>query len=247
MRLIVILSVLTSLVSVITQAQSQNIRARALFRSGKSDAMRVLILKQASDGSLVPAAPNRTFQKGDQIRIAFESNFDGFVYIVNVTPGGKKLVLFPYAKETNRIINGQHYELPSDSTFIFDEEKGIEIVQVIMSREPIQYLDDAIKNSQGELGKSASSAAAELTSSTAKIKTGIVAENITIVLPQTGPGAVRTRGIILAPGKDKDREGSFIAIPDKPQKAVDKTKKNGADGRLQPGEVAVFEIRLEHI
>jgi hypothetical protein len=53
---------------------------------------------------------------------------------------------------------------------------------------------------------------------------------------------VRTRGIILAPGKEKDEAGSFVAIPDKPDKSDPKSA-----GKLKAGEAAVFEIRLQHI
>jgi hypothetical protein len=224
-------------------AQSQGIRARGLFVSGKTDAMRVLILK-AEGNNLVPVDPSKTFQKGDQIRVSFESNFDGYVYVVNVTPGGKKRVLFPYDKETNNVIHSrQRYELPSSNVFVFDEEKGTEILQVIMSREPVQFLDQAVLHSNGELGESATSAAAELSSDTPKpSRGGIISENVAPILPKTGLGAIRTRGIILAFGKDKDEEGSFVAIPDKP----DKTDKKDA-GRLKSGEAAVFEIRLQHI
>jgi hypothetical protein len=122
---------------------------------------------------------------------------------------------------------------------MFDEEKGTEILQVIMSREKISYLDQAMKNSKGELGESASSAAAELSGGSKPSRSGIVSENVTSVLPKNGPGAMRTRGIILAGGKDKDEEGSFVAIPDKPDKKE--------AGKLKNGEAAVFEIRLQHI
>src|ERR1051326_1921060 len=108
-----------------------NPRARGLFRSGQSDAMNVLILKKEGD-RFAPVDAARNFQKGDQIKVTFESNFDGFVYVINVTPGGKKRVLFPYEKESNRVARGQRYELPSVNVFVFDEEKGTEIVRGVM-------------------------------------------------------------------------------------------------------------------
>jgi hypothetical protein len=238
-RMAIISIMVTGFLVGIAFAQNQGIRARGLFVSDKADAMRVLIMK-VEDGKLLPVDPSRNFQKGDQIRVSFESNFEGYVYIVNVAPGGKMRILFPFGKETDNVIHAhKRYELPYSEVFVFDEEKGVEILQVIMSREPIAHFDDAIKNSKGELGASASSAASELSSGPKVKKAGIISENVSAVLPKTGPGAIRTRGIILSGGKDKDEEGSFIAIPDKADKKD--------SGRLKTGEAAVFEIRLQHI
>src|SRR5262249_20160463 len=121
----------------------------------------------------------------------------------------------------------QRIELPPTS-FVFDQETGTEILQVIMSREPIAVFDTAVKSSKGEL-QSASSAAAELSANTQR---GIVSENVAMVLPQ----GLRARGIFLAQGKDKDKTGSVVAIADDKQ----------SEGKLKSGEVASFEIRLQH-
>lgn len=225
---------------------AQSKRARGLFVNNQADAIHILILKKIDENKFAPVDPTRSFQRGDQIKIAFESNFDGYVYVVNVTPGGKKRVLFPFNKESNRVLRGQRYELPNLNTFVFDEEKGTETVQVIMSREAIAFFDQAVKNSQGELGETASNVAAELSSTNTKTpKSGIVTENLTSVLPQSGAGAVRQRGIILSPGKDKATEGTYVAIPDKSSDRGQTKDKEAS--RLKANEVAVFEIRLQHI
>ncbi|HYP29490.1 MAG TPA: DUF4384 domain-containing protein [Blastocatellia bacterium] len=208
-------------------ADADGARARGLFVSKKADAMRVVILKEEG-GSLVPIDPSRSFTKGDQIKVSFQSNFQGYVYIVNVTPGGKKCVLFPYGAEVNSISSGQRYDLPQNGTIEFDEEKGTEVLQVIMARERIPHFDAAVKESGGCLGESAASAAAELASN----KTGIVTGNSANALADKG---IRARSIILAPGKDKDQEGSVVAI----------STKNGG-GRLKDKEAAIFEIHLQH-
>jgi hypothetical protein len=209
----------------------RGIQLREDFNTGKVDGMRILVLKSES-GNFVPVDPARVFRPGDEIRVAFESNFDGYVYVVNVSPGGKKRVIFPgrqSATSNNAIRARQRMELPPTS-FIFDKETGTEILQVIMSREPIAVLDTAVKASGGEL-QSASSAAAELS---ANQQRGIVSDNVAAVLPeQTG---IRARGVFLAQGKDKDKAGSVVAISDEKQ----------SDGRLKSGEVASFEIRLQH-
>jgi hypothetical protein len=227
-----------SQLSLLTMAQDKatNLRQRGIqlkedYQSGKVDGMRVLVLK-SENGNFVPVDPARIFRPGDEIRVAFESNFDGYVYVVNVSPGGKKRVIFPgtqAATSSNVIRARQPIELPPTS-FIFDKETGTEILQVIMSRQPIAVLDTAVKNSGGEL-QSASSAAGELSANSAR---GLVSKNVAMVLPQ-GTG-IQARGVFLAQGKDRDKTGSVVAIADDKQ----------SDGRLKPGEIASFEIRLQH-
>ncbi|HJQ68311.1 MAG TPA: DUF4384 domain-containing protein [Blastocatellia bacterium] len=209
--------------------QERGIQLKEDYEAGKVDGMRVLILK-SEGGNFVPVDPARVFKPGDEIRVAFESNFDGYVYVINVSPAGAKRVIFPGAQASNssNVIRArQRVELPSTS-FIFDKETGTEILQVIMSREPIAVLDAAVRESQGQL-QSASSAAAELSASPQR---GIISGDAS--LPQGAQ--LKARGIFLAEGKDKDKAGSVVAIADEKR----------SDGRLKPGEVASFEIRLQH-
>jgi len=205
-------------------------RARGLFISKRADAMSVLILK--SDGaSLSPVDPGREFKSGDKIKVEFQSNFDGVIYIVNVAPSGKRCIIFPYASASNNSVQAdQRYQIPPGQDMIeFDQEKGVEVLQVIMSHDRIASLDAAMKDSQGCLAQTAATAAAEL-------QAGITNKEVTPVIPDKDREKVRSRDIILAAGKDKQSEGSVVAIPDK----------GGVAGRLKSGDVATFEIRLKH-
>lgn len=203
-------------------------RARGLFISKKSDAMSVVVLKVAG-GNLVPVDPGSEFKAGDQIKIQFQSNFEGYIYVVNIAPNGKRCVLFPYTQESNNSVTpDQRYDLPPGGDAIeFDKDKGTEVLQIIMAHDRIAYLDAALKEPERCLSESATSAAAELQ--------GGISKEVTPVVPQTEGSKVRSRDIILAPGKDKDSKGSVIAIPD-----------NGGGGKLKSGDIAPFEIRLKH-
>lgn len=230
----------TLLISVsLAQKDSDEARTRALFVNKKSDAVLILLLKNEGN-RLVPADPGQEFKEGDQIKIQFESNFDGYVYLVNIQPSGKKLILFPYDAESgNSVRANKRYDFPPGTDSIqFDNEKGTEILQVIMSRDRIPLLDEAIKNSGGELGESATSAAAEL-------EGGISAEKTTTIVPEGGADGVRSRDIRVAQGRDKDPQGSVVAIEDNPASG-----KVGASevntGKLKKGEIAKFELRLKH-
>jgi hypothetical protein len=218
----------------------QEARTRALLvkvDKGEVDGLRIRILQREGD-SLKPVDPAKEFKADDEIKVAFESNFDGYVYIVNVTPGGVTKVLYPGKQEGNNMINkGQKYEFPG-TTFAFDKEVGTEVLQVYMSHDRIKIFDDAVKNSDGELGKSAASAASELATRNAtpaaeSEQGGVVAETQKSVLPTEGEGAIRTRKIRLALGKDQEK----VAIPEN----------NGAPVKMKNGEVAMVEIRLKHI
>ena len=208
----------------------RGIQLREDYDSGVVDGMRILVLK-SEGGNFVPVDPTRIFKPGDEIRVAFESNFDGYVYVINVSPAGKKRVIFPgtrLANSSNLIQARQPIVLPSTS-FVFDKETGTEILQVVMSREPIAVFDAAVRDSNGDL-KSASSAAGELNA-----QRGIISGDAANVLARdTG---IRARGVFLSGGKENDKAGYVVAIAD---------EKKRTDVRLKPGEVASFEIRLQH-
>jgi hypothetical protein len=212
-----------------SQKSNEATRARGLFISKKSDAMSILVLK-VTDGTLVPVDPGSEFNAGDQIKIQFQSNFEGYIYVVNIAPSGKRRLLVPSPEATdNAVHSDERYDFPLGGSAIqFDEEKGIEVLQVIMSRDRVPYLDAALKEPEQYLSESAATAASELQ--------GGIARKVTPLVPQgEGSSKVRSRDIILAPGKDKDTNGSVVAIQD-----------NGSGGKLKSGDIAPFEIRLKH-
>ncbi|HLG17561.1 MAG TPA: DUF4384 domain-containing protein [Blastocatellia bacterium] len=227
---------LTSIVAltqkVSAQRDTSGVRTRAIrmkYETGKVDGMRIIVYLMDGDKALA-VDPSRSFKKGDQIKIEFESNFDGYVYFVNVAPSGKSAVIYPdrRAGETNNMIRErQRYVLPHSAPFEFDEEKGTEVLQVIMSRRAVPLFEDAIRNSRGELGTTASTAAAELMGVESK-RSGIDTANTQRILPPE----MRARSVRLAPAGNNDEKGTVIAVP---------------DTKLKPGEVAVFEIRLRHV
>lgn len=217
-------------------ADSDEVTSRGIrqkVREGNMDGMELVVF-DAKDGKLNPILdPSRNFREGDEIKVQFWSSFDGYVYFVNVDPGGTKKVIYPVAgrkDQSNMIRANQQYMLPRSDTFEFAGEKGVEVIQVIMSRQPIPFFDDAVRNSNGELGKTASNAAAELVSLASRKKSGIDTETIASVLPRNGSDAVLSREVRLAPPRDKSDQGTVIAIPE----------------GLKDG-VAVVEIRLKHI
>jgi hypothetical protein len=224
-----------------SKAKQEPMRARAMFVGKKADGLEVKLTNEK--GELVD--PGKSFKHGDRIRVSFESNFKGYVYFVNVSPGGVTKVIY------NREIEAdQSYDLPSKPYAIeFDKEPGTEILKVVLSYERIKPYEDALKSSDGELGKSATNVAEELadTSSAKGGKKGTgkpEGEPVGIVASPCGRerGLVlasgqeaRCRGLVLASGNKTKNEGSVVAISDK------------QGTKLNTGEVAVFELRLKHL
>ena len=220
--------------------KQDTMRARAMFVNKKADGIEVKLKNER--GELLD--PGQAFKQGDRIRVSFESNFKGYVYFINVSPGGVTKVIYNRAIETD-----QEYNLPSGRDAIeFDNEPGTEILKVVLSYEKIKPYEEALASTGGELGKSATNVAEELADNPkkgGKKATGKpVGEAVGIVASPCGRerGLVlasgqeaRCRGLVLANGNQAKNEGSVVAISDK------------QGSKLNAGEVAVFELRLKHI
>jgi hypothetical protein len=224
---------------------------RGLFVSKKADGVEIKVV--TANGALVN--PAQSFREGDRLRVRFRGNFDGHVYFINVTPRGATKALYGGQVKGDP---EREYEVPVELEF--DNEKGVEVLKVVMSPERIPVYEDALRNSGGALGGSAESVAEELNGAAKKPKNqgGKVSENVGIVQPGEGKAArcrglelsrdgkcqelvlesgqaARARGLALAPGNRAKNEGTVVAISDK------------QGTKFKPGEVAVFEIRLKHI
>jgi hypothetical protein len=101
-------------------------------------------LVQAGAGSApMDVDPAKEFQTGDQVRFAFESNIDGYLYVAQQGTSGNWTVLFP-----NPDINGgrnavkrkQEYGVPQGDWFRLDPPAGAEKIFVFLSREPLPSL-----------------------------------------------------------------------------------------------------------
>ena len=232
---------------------------RTNFAAGTVDGLRIMILKAVKAGSsgekFVPVDPAQIFKAGDKIQIEFESNFIGHVYILNIFPSGQKTVLFPQADMENQITSSRRYTFPSKKgSFIFDEEKGVEILQVLMTRTPIPTLDEAIRKSAGIVTKAKAGTALK---PTAAAEAGVIAATTQNQFSDFEP-----RGILIA----KDSNGAMIVgtkrkketvrtrqltlpkpSPTPPNPDRNKARKEEvAEGKLGIKDIAIFEIRLKH-
>lgn len=206
---------------------------RQSYEQNAADGMHVIIYQYLTN-EIVAVDPRKAFKSGDRFRLRLQSNFNGYVYVVNVTPGGEKRLLFPRGQSRgNNVRAGQFYYVPAANEFQFNDEPGLEVLQILMSRSRVSFLDAVLdrapkKASYIALDSTVIKSLESLAGKPARLKSGGIT---TKAAPGSGSGT-KTRMLIL----DRKKESTFLIV------AGDKE----LPSRFQPGEVSVFEIRLNH-
>ena len=214
--------------------------ARGLFISKKSDAMEVRVL---DDKTGLSVFPDQEFKGGDRLRIEIQTNFEGYVYIINLEIANKntnRFLLFPNPNESNKPKADEPIVLPTT----FDETPAIEIVQVIASHDRIGFLDSVLKGpscsrdeNRCKLDQMTAKRVADLLGDTKSSSSQEIGGVFSKSGEQQKKDGMRPRGIILSQGKDKEDKSSYVAIP------ID----DSGTGRLKSGQLFAFEIRLKHL
>jgi hypothetical protein len=96
----------------------------------------VVIEKQVDDKG-VAMSPQHVYSNGDMIRIRFQTNSDGFLYVVNRDTQNKLTVLFPRDEtgSDNRVHAGAEYLIPSttDGWFRIQGQPGYDTTYFVLS------------------------------------------------------------------------------------------------------------------
>jgi hypothetical protein len=213
---------------------------RGLYISKVADAMLVKVMDVKSGA---PVSPTQQFTTDDRLKLVIASNFQGYAYIVNVEiskSGEKRFMLYPNPREVNNRIKPDE---PLQLSVAFDEKPATEVLQVIVSHEPIDYLSAALNSKCSEaenrclLDAQTAARVAAIVGDKNSRRTGTAGIFPKQSVRGQNQSGLRSRDIILAPGKDSDRNETYVAIP----------VKAGDDGRLKAKEVVVFEMRLKHV
>ncbi|HWR57322.1 MAG TPA: DUF4384 domain-containing protein [Thermodesulfovibrionales bacterium] len=88
--------------------------------------------------------PGDTLKSGDQFKIHFMTDNDGYVYVINFDSSGKVQTIFPHPDigSDNKVRARQRYVLPPSKKWYFlDEVKGKETMYIIAVPFPIRNLD----------------------------------------------------------------------------------------------------------
>jgi len=106
--------------------------------SGSQSSQRIEITLERQVGEIWKAVdPGFVFEKGDRIRFRFRSNFDGFLYVMDLGTSGDYSLLFP-REETgreNKIVSGKEYQIPATQAYQFrvSGPPGHDVVYWMMS------------------------------------------------------------------------------------------------------------------
>ena len=110
--------------------------------------LRYSLLRNAGGDEYREVSPDTVFRSGDRIRVAAQSNGEGYLYIVMKGASGTWKVLFPSAEVadgSNRVAAGRQTLIPPPpDRFAFDEQAGEERLFIVLSRKPEPSLEKLI-------------------------------------------------------------------------------------------------------
>lgn len=205
------------------------------FELGEADGLKVVIYHIGEKG-MEAVSPDRPFKSGDRFRLKLQSNFDGYVYVINVTPGGENRLLFPRGtSRRNNVRAGQFYYIPTSNEFEFNDEPGLEVLQFLISRSQVAFLEGLLDRAPSKanyipLDRNSTSKLQQLAGKPAPLKTGGVTAKAAASTRESG---LQTRMLTL----DRKKESTFVVV----------SGAKGLPNRFRPGEISVFEIRLKHL
>jgi serine/threonine-protein kinase len=126
-------------VPVLTAKQMYSASAGGTANTG----LKYRLIQQLPSGTEVDVDPSTTFRSGDRVRFAFESNIDGYLYVMQLGSTGRGTLLFPDPEINggrNTIKRGQEFMVPNDYWFAFDNNPGVEQIFVVLSKELLTEL-----------------------------------------------------------------------------------------------------------
>jgi len=123
------------------------VTAKQLFASTTGPVaagLRYRLIQQMPDGTEVDVDTAKTFHSGDRLKLSFESNIAGYLYVAMQGSSGNWTVLFPSVEINggrNAVAPLEPYDVPSGNDwFEFDHNVGTEHLFVFLSREPLSQL-----------------------------------------------------------------------------------------------------------
>src|ERR1700683_288827 len=77
-------------------------------------ALRISLQMRQVDGKLQAIASDHVFKTGDMVQFRVESEFDGYLYVVDQGSSGRFTTVFPTAQAgaDNRVRQGQSFSIP---------------------------------------------------------------------------------------------------------------------------------------
>ena len=109
--------------------------------SAAQPALRISLQMRQPDGKVQPIASDHVFAIGDMVQFRLESEFDGFLYVVDQGSSGRFTTVFPtsQAGADNRVHRGQSFSIPADgdSWYAISGPSGFDVLYFLLSPEPL--------------------------------------------------------------------------------------------------------------
>lgn len=108
--------------------------------------LQTTIYQLFDDGGVKAVSPATVFAGGSRIRLGFNANRPGFLYVVNVGTSGRVSTLFPSAAtDNNQVQPGLVYQVPQQTgkSIRFDTTPGQELLLVVLAESRISEFEYA--------------------------------------------------------------------------------------------------------
>ncbi len=106
--------------------------------------LQTTIYQVFENGGMKAVSPSTVFTGGDRIRLGFNSNRPGFLYVVNIGSSGTIHTLFPSSPaDNNEVQPGFMYQIPQQAgkSIRFDIVPGEERILVVLAESRISQFD----------------------------------------------------------------------------------------------------------
>ncbi len=108
------------------------------------------------NGELSRKSTKETFYSGDRIAFRLNTNFSGYVKVINVGTTGKNTVLY------DGKIDSKGYRIPQNNWIKFDDNEGIETVKFIFSSSPMNFQVNTSSNNVASISSSNNSSGGQV-------------------------------------------------------------------------------------
>ena len=104
-------------------------------------ALRISLEKKTADGRVQAVPSDHVFDQGDTVHFKLQSDFDGYVYVLDQGTSGRFATVYPSAEagSENHVKRGQMFSIPSldDSWFEISGPEGFDVLYFLLSPAPI--------------------------------------------------------------------------------------------------------------
>ncbi len=191
------------------QEDTQAMSARDLYaeRADPPPGLKCRVLMLDAAGDFAPVRPDFIFHSRDHIRLEFESNVPGYLYLLQRGSDTTWNVLFPSAEihdNSNRLQPGRPLEFPRDADFYFDETPGEERIYAVLALKPqpdLERLLNVVRNGQMASGDGRLAELFEQISKT--VSAELQSRNLRVSTESAGGAQSATYAVNTAPGQER--------------------------------------------